>query len=135
MVDQIHTSCSIHCTDAEVELILLETSTTWETLQKAAEIRGHPLPINEMDGQYNIFYHRKCYPYFTMKSTLDRLSKKKQQENSRLESMLMSVSESHTSPTNDEKRIKRSSKPANILPKNCIFCRKKTDTSTKSWNH
>ena len=121
MCDQIQISCSIHCTDAADGLVLLEKSTTWETLQKAAEIRGHTLPINENDGLPNIYYHRKCYQYFTMKSKLGRLLKDKQQENSVLES----VKEKNTSPTDHEKKINRSKKSTNILPKILISCRKK----------
>ena len=74
---QILATCSIHCTDSTDELIQLRHSKTWESIQKAAEIRGHTLPITEIDCPPNIFYHRKCYQYFTMKSKLDRISKKK----------------------------------------------------------
>ena len=123
---QIRATCSIHCTDSTDELIQLKHSKTWEILQRAAEIREHILPINEIDRLPNIFYHRKCYQYFTMKSKLDRISKTKQEEKSVLDSVILSLEEGYTFPTQtvDEIKTKRSKTTTQILPKYCIFCRK-----------
>ena len=123
---QIRAFCSIHCTDSTDELIQLKHSKTWETLQKAAEIREHILPINEIDCLPNFFYHRKCYQYFTMKSTLDRISKKKQEKKSALDCVILGLEEDYTfpTPTEDGIKTKRSKITTQILPKYCIFCRK-----------
>ena len=66
----------MHYTDATGQLTELKQISTWETLKQAAQIRCHDIQNHEVDeetGLPAISYHRKCYQFFTMKSSLDKI--------------------------------------------------------------
>ena len=82
--------------DADDELILLKSSTTWETLRNAAEIRKHEVlnvAINPQSGIPIVKYHRLCYQTFTMKSKLERVQNQNLKSQLVLERKIASVAE------------------------------------------
>ena len=110
----------IHIADANEPLVELKNLNTWENLKKAARIRnftiGNSGILNNDDAiVLGVKYHRRCYQTFTVKSKLEKVEKSKQ-----VTADLVSHAEFLTS------RPKRYSNPENrLLPKECIFCRKK----------
>ena len=68
--------CIIHCTDDDNQLVAPQSLDSWETLLNAAKIRKH-VPLLEVVktaflGQIpQIFYHRKCHSYFTLKQGVE----------------------------------------------------------------
>ena len=62
--------CAIHCTDANDNLIALESSLTWEVMLKADKTRLLAPVLNLIISEFNgypvgVKYHRKCYQSFT----------------------------------------------------------------------
>ena len=64
-----HSGCIIHCTDDQSPLTKLRGWQSWETLLKAAKVRGHAailrLADEIPDGSFpSITYHRSCRQMF-----------------------------------------------------------------------
>ena len=120
--------CIIHCTDDQSPLTKLRDGQSWETLLKAAKVRGHAailqLADETPDGSFpSITYHRSCRQMFTMKSSLEAIikSSKREQTDDAFASQRTSL----------RKKCATSSSSA-ILPTVCIFCGKDTKFMKKS---
>ena len=70
--------CIIHCSDDDSNLVAPQNIDSWNTLLRAAEIRGCS-PIIDLAKELpegsvpSVLYHRKCHSIFTMKKYLDRI--------------------------------------------------------------
>ena len=74
-------SCIIHCTDANDNLVSLQSIESWEVLLNAARIRKHEVVLNVASSLAegvipDIKYHRKCRSTFTMKKLLNNIKEK-----------------------------------------------------------
>ena len=125
--------CSIHCTEATDELILLKSSKTWETTENAAAIRNHQLSFMEKDSASGLLvmrYHRLCYQVFTMKSKLDRITTQRSKEQSVLKRKLLNITDCENEEEDEDRkgldRPKRNMSTGSVLlPNECIFCKRK----------
>ena len=78
-------SCLIHCTDANDNLVSLQSIESWKVLLNAARIRKHEavLKVASSVGEGvipGIKYHRKCRSTFTMKKLLNNIKKKENEK-------------------------------------------------------
>ena len=106
----------------------LKKEETWETLQRAVNIRNHDfrnLLFAEGHQLPTIFYYRWCYQHFTMKSSLERISTANTKRLELLETKLRTIDlfdtyESNWRPNRDLVRKQKNA----ILKNECIFCKK-----------
>lgn len=80
--------CIIHCSscDDNEKLVSLKDIDSWNSLLEASRIRNHRaiLGINERLKENEIpkiSYHRKCRALFTLKRELEKIKKRKREEN------------------------------------------------------
>ena len=98
----------------------LKQISTLGTLKRAAQIRCHDIQNHEVDeenGLPAISYQQKCYQFFTMKSSLDKI-----EDALKTRSQFASFDTSNESDTRPKRG--NSEQGTVLLPKDCIFCRK-----------
>ena len=98
----------------------LKQISTWETLKRAAQIRCHDIQNHEVDeetGVPAINYHGKCYQFFTMKSSLDKIE-------DTLKKRLQFASFDTSNESDTRPKQENSKQGTVLLPKDYIFCRK-----------
>ena len=127
-------------------LVKMEKMETWKVIVNAAEIRSYE-PVLELskvniDGlPLELYYHRECYQYFTMKSLLKRIKEKKEvqkvQEAKNLKDLNSLIDQTQSYVTSETVLLRRSSSASNslasnssttgssILPDTCIICNTK----------
>ena len=76
----------------------------------------------ENNNESHVQYHRKCYQYFTMKKSLERLMKQKTDIQTAISRNTDGSID--TEETVIQHRNKRGKSSSTILPKRCIFCEK-----------
>ena len=127
MLNNFHlfkTDCCIHCVGTEEKLTKLQNAKTWDNLQRAAEIRNEIIDVSRVDPSTNLpllSYHRKCFQRFTMKKDLDRIQVRK----AKSEEVANTAVPLPNQQTETSERSKRSANSSPILPKECIFCKKR----------
>ena len=113
----------MHCVTTTENLTTLQSQKTCETLQFAAEIRDHRFntALDNTTKLPLLKYHRKCYQRFTMKKDLNKIQNKKKET-------AEAVNRAVFSPIDlINERPKLQADTSTILPKECIFCKKKKD--------
>ena len=116
-------SCIIHhesVRNYEEGLTSPQDLSSWKTLLKAAEIRNHQpilnIAANTEEGKIpEIYYHRKCRSLFTMKKSLESISKQKQ------------FTGDQEDPDKQERRASNRQVPAStsrVYEAVCLFCNK-----------
>ena len=99
---------------------------TWEKLKNSATIRRHTLAevmINSSTGiPDRVFYHRQYYQNFTLKRDLEKLKSQHQKIQNVIDD-LDEVRKSEETLTRKSKR--KCATSSSILPKECIFCKKR----------
>ena len=64
-------SCAIHVTDATKNLCKLTSIDTWRVILAAAKVRKYDPIYTLIESEMpQLYYHRKCYQMFTIKSDL-----------------------------------------------------------------
>ncbi len=108
--------CLIHCPDDDSNLVAHTNIYSWNTLLRAAKIRGYS-PILDLakdlpEGSIpSVLYHRKCLSIFIVKMLLD--------------SILAKESSAERSLTEDLRKSTRQGPPASrVYEAKCIFCDK-----------
>ena len=109
--------CLIHCSDDDSNLVAPKDPDSWDTLLRAAEIRGHR-PILDLaedlpEGSIpSVLYHRKCRSIFTMKKELNRIQ-------------TQSKSSAERSQTEDlRKSTRQGPVTSRVYEAKCIICDK-----------
>ena len=104
---------------------------TWQTLQNASRIRKQTIECQvDPDDSENlpvIFYHRKCYQYFTMKSVLTKIEEERIKQfealKARSEAIVSYEEKVEERSTRSSESVLRDNNQT-VLPKMCIFCKR-----------
>ena len=104
---------------------------TWQTLQNASRIRKQTIECQvDPDDSENlpvIFYHRKCYQYFTMKSALTKIEEERIKQfealKARSEAIVSYEEKVEERSTRSSESVLRDNNQT-VLPKMCIFCKR-----------
>ena len=110
-------------------MILLYKRETWDTLKRAAIIRKHDISNIEVDNELqfpHIYYHRKCYQYSTMKSSLIKIDSEHTRQSELLNARLTKIDSFETVEEGYRPKRKewKNSNNSALLPKRCLFCKK-----------
>ena len=110
---------------------MLTRKETLETLKNAASIRKHEglkkLIEGESDEVPSLLYHRKCYQYFTLKRSLEKIENENKGKSEILNIKLQEID--NFDSQEDDIRPKRGEFGSTVnstvlLPKKCLFCKK-----------
>ena len=110
---------------------MLTRKETLETLKNAASIRKHEvlkkLTEGESDKVPSLLYHRKCYQYFTLKRSLEKIEndnkRKSEIPNTKLQEIdNFDSQEDYIRPKRGE--FGNTVTSTVLLPKKCLFCKK-----------
>ena len=110
---------------------MLTRKETLETLKKAASVRKHEalkkLTEGESDEVPSLLYHRKCYQYFTLKRSLEKIENNNKRKSEILNTKLQETD--NFDSQEDDIRPKRGEfgntvNNTVLLAKKCLFCKK-----------
>ena len=117
--------------DANESLILLTRKETLETLKNAASMRNHEvlkkLTEAESDEVPSLLYHRKCYQYFTLKRSLEKIENDNKRKSEILNTILQEIDNFDSQEDDMHPKQGKFGNMVNstvLLPKKCLFCKK-----------